>query len=212
MKGEGMGTHVRKNLLRGLLALLPFWLTWWVVTLIYTHLDIPVQEWLLNLPRPIWGLGTALLLVLLYLFGLLASNIFGERLFALVGRWSERIPIVRTTWSVGRQIAKSLSPDDRGAFERAVLIPFLSSGQWTVGFVCGLVHDRKTGGTLLRCFIPMPPNPATGWVVLVDESAVRDPCWSVEEAMQMVLTLGMAGPDHIGEGTPGSRADDDPEA
>jgi len=48
---------------------------------------------------------------------------------------------------------------------------------------------------LLRVFVPTPPNPATGLVYIVKASNVRDPGWSVEEAMQCLMSGGIVGPD-----------------
>ena len=201
MTWQRVGGHFRVYFLRGLIALVPVWLTWWLLLFVYQHFDLPAQAWLGRwLPRPVPGLGILFLLTAFYLVGLLASNILGAKVFTLLGVWSRRVPLVRTTWMVGSQIAKSLSPGGRGAFDRCVLVPYLSPGMWTVGFVSGEVADNTTGKTLLRCFLPMPPTPATGWVVLVENDLVRDPGWSTEEALRIVLTMGMAGPDALGSG------------
>lgn len=201
MKLSALWSHLRTYFLRGLLALVPVWLTWWLLMMVYRHLDLPAQAWLGGvLGRPIPGLGLVIILAALYLAGLLVSNFLGAKVLTLMGSWSRRIPLVRTTWMLGSQIAKSLSPDERAAFDRCVLVPYLSPRMLTVGFVSGQVADTATGATLLRCFIPIPPNPATGWVVLVAPEDVRDPGWSVEEGMRVVLSLGMAGPEGVGDG------------
>jgi len=46
-------------------------------------------------------------------------------------------------------------------------------------------------------FIPMPPHPASGVMVIVRESQTRDPGWTVEEAFQTVISAGIIGPDEI---------------
>jgi uncharacterized membrane protein len=50
---------------------------------------------------------------------------------------------------------------------------------------------------MLRVFVPTPPNPATGLVYIVKESNLRDPGWTVEEALQCLMSGGIVGPDRI---------------
>lgn len=191
--------HMRNMMLRGLLALVPIGLTFWIISLIYVGIDQRIAEQVARvLPFRVPGLGLLLFLATLYLVGLLMSNYLGKAFMGLVESLSQRIPIVRTTWNVGKQIAASLSPDERKAFERAVLVPYLRDDQWTVAFVCGSVTEEGTGARLVKCFIPIPPNPATGWVVFVEEAKVRDPGWTMEEAMKAVVSLGIISPDQVG--------------
>jgi len=48
------------------------------------------------------GLGILLILVTLYLIGYLASNVIGKRFFNLVERILNRIPIIKTTYRIGK--------------------------------------------------------------------------------------------------------------
>ena len=116
---------------------------------------------------------------------------------ALFESWVSKIPIVGQTMSVGKQLAESLSPEERKAFDKPVLIPYLKEGQWTVAFICGNIHDEKEKKDLVKCFIPIPPNPATGWVVFVEKNKIRDTGWTNEEAMKAVISLGIVTPEKI---------------
>ncbi|MBC8514426.1 DUF502 domain-containing protein [bacterium] len=199
-----LGVHFKSYVLRGLLTLIPLALVGWVVKMTYVAIDRAVRSLGPELFDRIPGLGLLALITVLYFVGLLASNLLGKSVMMLLDRLTERIPIVGTTWKVGKQLAKHLSPEERRAFERPVLVPYLGDDQWTVGFVSGEVQDNISGQKLLKCFIPIPPNPATGWVVFVEERKVRDPGWTIEEGMQAVLSLGIATPDsfpidHTGE-------------
>ena len=53
------------------------------------------------------------------------------------------------------------------------------------------------GRTLLKVYVPTPPNPTSGFVYMFREEDTRDPGWTVEEALQCILSGGLIGPDSI---------------
>jgi uncharacterized membrane protein len=139
-----------------------------------------------------------LLLVILYVLGLAASNVMGKRIFGLIEGIANRIPLVKTTYQVGKQLVVTLSLPEKQVFKRAVLVEYLKPGMWTIGFVTGKIIDKNNSDeTLLKVFVPTPPNPASGTVVVVKESQTRDPGWSIEEALKSVISAGVIGPTEI---------------
>ena len=109
------------------------------------------------------------------------------------------IPLIRTTYQVGKQLGNTLSLPERQVFRKAVLVDYLKPGIWTIGFVTGEIIDRKNNNEkLLKVFVPTPPNPTSGTMVVVSESQTRDPGWTIEEAIRSVLSGGIIGPDEIG--------------
>ena len=101
-------------------------------------------------------------------------------------------------YQVGKQLSATLSLPERQVFKRAVLVEYLKPGMWTVGFVTGMVVDRSQNNeTILKVYIPTPPLPTSGTMVLVKQSQTRDPGWTVEEAMKVVISGGIIGPDYI---------------
>jgi uncharacterized membrane protein len=103
---------------------------------------------------------------------------------------------------VGKQLADTLALPDKQAFKRAVLVDYLKPGIWTIGFVTGKIIgkiiDRKNNDeVLLKVFVPTPPNPTSGTMVVVKESETRDPGWTIEEAIRAVVSGGIIGPKEI---------------
>ena len=142
-----------------------------------------------------------MVLVSLYLLGLIASNMVGKQLFKLVERIANGIPLVKTVYQVGRQLAASFSLPETQVFKRVVLVEYLKPGIWTIGFVTGKIIDNTHDGeTLLKVFVPTPPNPTSGTMVAVRESETRDPGWSIEEALKSVISAGVIGPTEIKRG------------
>ena len=191
--------HIKTHILRGVLAIIPLALTVFVIQFLYSAIDQRIMRMIdtfvgFRIP----GLGILLLLMVLYVLGFIASNVVGKKLFSFIERVMERIPLIKTTYQVGKQLSATLSLPERHLFKRAVLVEYLKPGIWTIGFVTGAIIDRgNSDETLLKVFIPTPPNPASGTMVVVREFQTRNPGWSIEEAMKSVISGGIIGPTEI---------------
>jgi uncharacterized membrane protein len=183
--------HARMYIFRGLFAIIPLALCFFAVQLLYVLIDRRVMKLIgLNIP----GLGILLVLVSLYFIGLITSNVIGHRLFAIVESITNRIPLIKTTYQVGKQLASTFSLPEKQVFKRAVLAEYLREGTWTLGFVTGTIIDLKNNNeALLKVFIPTPPNPTSGTMIIVRESQVRDPGCTIEEAIKTVISGGIIG-------------------
>jgi uncharacterized membrane protein len=191
--------HLKIYILRGLLAIIPLALTAFALNLLYTVIDkriTGVVEKFIGFSFP--GLGVILLLVVLYLLGLIVSNVVGRQIFRLVEGIAKRIPLIKTTYNVGRQLSSTLSLPEKQVFKRAVLVEYLKPGMWTIGFVTGTLMDKSNNEELLlKVFIPTPPNPISGTMIVVRESQTRDPGWTIEEALKAVISGGVISPAEI---------------
>jgi uncharacterized membrane protein len=191
--------HLRRFIIRGALALIPIALPAAAVYLLYDFIDrriVVLVERLFHFSFP--GLGIVLLLLVLYLVGLVASNIFGRRILDGLEELIDRVPVFKAIYRLGKQLSGTLSQTgEQALFRRPVLVPYAAPNQWQIGFVTGTMHVEGTDEELLRVFVPTPPNPATGLVYIVKASNVRDPGWTVEEAMQCLMSGGIVGPDSM---------------
>lgn len=144
------------------------------------------------------GLGIFLLLLILYLLGVLTSNFLGKQFFNLIEKITIRIPFVKTVYQIGKQLVFALSFPERQVFKRVVMVNYIKPTAWTLGFVTGsLVDNLDPSETLLKVFIPTPPNPASGTMIIVRESETRDPGWTVEEGIKAVISGGIISPPSI---------------
>jgi len=192
-------THLKKYVFRGLITLIPITLTYLVIRFLYITIDQRVMGLVDDfLGFSIPGLGIILILFLLYLVGIAASNVIGKKILNSLERISNRIPLIKSTYQIGKQLSVTLSMPEKQVFKKAVLVDYLKPGIWTIGFVTGSVIDRRNNDErLLKVFVPTPPNPTSGTMVVVKESETRDPGWSIEEAMQAVISGGIIGPVEI---------------
>ena len=192
--------HLGNYILRGILAVIPIFLCWTAIWLLRKFIDQQVLRFLAQYIdiRQIPGLGIVLLLLTLYIIGLIFSNVLGRQIFRLIDNIAERIPIIKFIYSIGKQISDTLSMTDpqKQAFKKAVLVKTFEGNGWMVGFVTGNIKDQN-GDELLRIFVPSAPHPLTGIVIIVKPSQVLDCGWTVEEALKMVVSIGIISPDVI---------------
>ena len=190
-------SHARTYIFRGLLAVIPLLLSVIAIQLLYVLIDKRVVAFLDRFihVRQIPGLGILLVLICLYFIGLFVSNFVGKQIFSFIGTITERIPVIKAIYQVGKQLSESLSvTGDKQAFKKALLINCVSGGLWTVAFVTGTVKDENTGEEFLKMFVPAVPNPTTGFIFLVKASQTVDPGWTVEEAVKMIVSAGIIAP------------------
>jgi uncharacterized membrane protein len=189
--------HLKIHIFRGLLAVIPIGLSYLVIRFFYLAVDARITKlidrWLgFRIP----GLGILLVLISLYVLGLVASNWAGRRAFNLVERITTRIPLIKTIYTLGKKLADALSLPEKGAFKRVVMVEHFRPGVWSIGFVTATIPDPdNTGQQVLRVFIPTAPNPTSGFVVSVKEALVKETGWSVNEAMNSIISGGIVGPE-----------------
>lgn len=191
--------NIRIYTVRGLIALIPIALTVFIIRLLYVGIDKRVVG-LVNeyTGYSIPGLGIILVVLLLYLIGRATSNVVGKELFGIIEKITKRVPIINTTYQVGKQLSDTLSLPEKQVFKKAVFVELFKQDSWVLGFVTGKLTDYKNNNqVMLKVYIPTPPNPTSGFLVVVKESEVRDPGWTIDEAMRVILSGGIIGPDTI---------------
>ncbi|MDD2892520.1 MAG: DUF502 domain-containing protein [Halothiobacillaceae bacterium] len=195
--------HIRRYLVAGLLIWAPLAVTGWIVMTLVNLMDmslllIPAEyrpsHWL---PFPVPGLGIVLALSVLLLTGLIAANLLGRRLVALWEGMLDRIPFVRSIYSAIKQLLETFLSSDSRSFRKVVLVEYPSKGLWTLAFLAGDPVgeiQQKTASEMLTIYVPTAPNPTSGYVIFVAKDETVELDMSVEDAMRMIVSLGMVVP------------------
>jgi len=193
-------THASIFIFRGLLAIIPLLLCFFIIRLLYVLIDKKIIMFVNKYleVKEIPGLGIMLLLVVLYLIGLVVSNIVGKQAFRLLESLTQRIPLMKTVYGLGKQLSNSLSDDqEKKAFKKAILIKMHNDGPLIPGFVMGSLMSHATGENYLFVLAPAASHPWTGFVMVVKDSQIIDPGWSVEECLKIVLSVGIVTPKEM---------------
>lgn len=194
-----IGRKMRGHFLAGVLITLPLGLTIWVVVWAFNEIDgwlQPIIERIFGYTIP--GVGLGFTLVVIYLIGVIASNVIGRRLIGYGEAVMGRIPLFRYLYNGTRQILQSFSAPDATGFMQVVLAEFPRKGTRTIGFITNEVSD-ESGRKLLNVFIPTAPNPTSGFLqILYEEEIIRTEI-SVDAALKMVVSGGRMSPKEVKE-------------
>lgn len=187
--------HLKRTFVAGLLFLVPLAVTAWVLVAVFQSVDAILGPGLARLTGlEIPGLGLVATLALVYLIGLVASNVAGKRLIGLWDAFVTRVPLVRGLYRVTKEVSEAFGRD-KPPFREVVALEFPRKGLWTLGF---LTADVPPGGPAedgsVFVFIPTTPNPTSGWLVLVPKEEVRSTPYSVDEGMRIVISAGIVTP------------------
>ncbi|MFH1063437.1 MAG: DUF502 domain-containing protein [Candidatus Omnitrophota bacterium] len=190
--------HLKQYTIKGLLALIPIGITVFIIKITYVFIDTslmgPIDKYIgYRIP----GMGLILFIVILYFTGMIASNVLGKKIFSVLEYITSKVPLMNTTYQIGKQLSNTLSLPEKQLFKKVVLVDYFKPGAWVIGFVTGEIKNKETGENLLKVFIPTVPNPTSGFLVMISESITKDPRWTIEEAMKMVISGGIIGPELI---------------
>lgn len=202
---SGLGKRARMSfrgtLIAGVALLVPVVVTFIVLQITFQWIDDlaqPLVKRIFQTEDDVFGLGLVLTLILIWLAGLLAGNVFGKRLIGKGDDLIKRLPVIGSIYGPVRQFMESVvSPDEGRGFNRVVLAEYPSDGLWILGFATGDIPMDDEGRVGCCVFIPTSPNPATGWTVVFPPEKVRKVSLTVEEAMQMIVSAGVVIPNAL---------------
>lgn len=157
---------LRRYFLTGLLALLPLFITFQVLSIVLGTVDGVLgkrTDALLSVVagRPIHvpGLGLVVTAALVLVIGILANKLFFKRLITSIESGIERLPVVRSLYNASRQIVAPFTGESKQPFRRVVLVEYPMVGRWTLGFVAKENASAIEGDDRLVVFFLQPPPP-----------------------------------------------------
>ena len=184
---------LRRSLITGFVVTVPLIITVaafvWLFQLIDGLMGPVYARWM---TREMPGLGLAMLLVLVLLVGVLATNVFGSRLLRRGEAYLLRLPVFRAVYGPVKQLVGAFSPDNQLGFKRVVLLDDPHRGL-VIGFLTKrFVLDRGRGAEKLVAVYVPTNHIYLGDIHIYPISAVSYPDLSVQEGVQIFLTGGMA--------------------
>ena len=191
---------LRKDFLAGLLVVVPLGVVILILVWFFSTIDNilqPVIKWIFG-PGDYTGWGFGIFLVLIYIVGVLTSNIAGRRLVRFGESLLAKVPVLKQLYGASKQVVAGLSGTglSKAAFREVVLVEFPREGMKTIAFITNEIKD-KSGQKLLTVYIPTAPIPSSGYFEIVTEDKIIRTDISIDEAMQMVISSGMVSPTEI---------------
>jgi len=194
----------KKNILTGLLVLIPIVLTLWVLVTLTQFLD---QE-LFFLPKEVQpdvffggaipGYGVIVTLIVVFLTGVIANNFFGKKIITIYEYVLNKVPVISSIYKGIKQVSDTLLSNSGQAFSKAVLIEFPNAGTYTFAFVTGVPNDqiaKYLKGKFVNVYVPTTPNPTSGYTLIVPTKKIIEIDLSVDQVLKYVISMGVSTTD-----------------
>ena len=210
--------HIKRYLITGLLTFIPLWVTWLVFKFVLgllAGIGAPLVEGLigalalvaphtadaLNMKWLTFIIALLLTLGALYVLGVVATQVIGQRLITAFDGLLARIPVVQTIYGGTKKLMAVLQHKPTGV-QRVVLVDFPRRGMRVVGFVTRVMREEETGREMAAVFIPTTPNPTGGYLEVVPLDELTPTDWTMDQAMAFIISGGAMAPDTL----PGPRS------
>lgn len=185
-----LGGKLRTQFLAGIIVLVPIGITILIFIWIFNTIDSILQPVLRPmLGHTIPGLGFGITIILIYVAGVIVSNVLGRKIIEYGESLLGRVPVVRQLYAGIKQILESFSAPGKTGFMQVVLAEFPRKGMKSIGFITNEMPG-KSGKKLLNVFIPTAPNPTSGFLEIVSEDEIVRTDISVDDALKMIVSAG----------------------
>jgi len=193
-----VGKHLKGTFLAGIFIVIPFGITIFILKFLFNFADGILGTHLDNLlaffgwgEGHIPGIGMITGALVVYLTGLVATNVLGKRLLKLGDDLLTRIPLVKSIYTSSKQLTKVFQ-EGGSSYRRAVFVEWPRPGVRAVGFVTAdVVRD---GEHYVVVYIPTMPNPTSGFALWFRECDVFESGMTVEDAVKFVVSGGVVIP------------------
>jgi uncharacterized membrane protein len=149
------------------------------------------------------GLGFVSAVVLVFVVGIVSTNVFGKKIILFFERIFLNIPVFKGFYTAVKQLVDAFSPESKtSSFKKVVIIEYPRQGVFAFGFLTKestVMADRTGKESNLRAVYIPTNNLYLGEIVLVSEDAVFYTDIPVDEGMKIILSGGIAAPQRIGE-------------
>ncbi|MCH9621106.1 MAG: hypothetical protein S4CHLAM20_05220 [Chlamydiia bacterium] len=214
---------MRKNLLSGLILLLPVAVTIFIFVFLVDLLTAPFLENVKDIIKfftqsyvdfdyhntSLILLSRGLILLALF-FGVLLLGYLGNKLFfhffmKMIHSWMMKIPLINRIYKGTRDIVIALFSQDRKIFSRVVAVPFPNEQSKTIGLVTGNAPIELTPSdqskeapmnTLKSVFVATSPHPLSGFLLLTEEKHLQRIDFTVEDAFKYLISCGVYSPQN----------------
>jgi len=185
-----LAKQLRNKFFLGLLVIVPVSATIWLLIWVFNGIDNILQPIIKSVwGHPVPGVGFGIIILLIFLAGIIASNVIGKRIIVFGETLLNRVPLVRQVYGGIRQVLRSFVAPGETGFTQVVFVEFPRKGMRSIAFVTNKLYT-KSGDQLFTIFIPTAPNPTTGFLQIVKEDEIVPTDITVEDALRMVVSAG----------------------
>ena len=197
---QSIGRWIRTRLVVGFMVALPLVVTIFFARFIFGLMDKwfrPISERLVG--EQLVGVGMVVSLLILFLLGVVSTNVLGGRLISYFEKRISGLPLLSPIYQGARQITEAIQIHDTAEFRRVVLLPFPNQNVRSLGFVTRDFRAATAFGDepTALVFVPTTPNPTSGYLVVAKQKDLRSLDMTVEEGVKLVISGGLLTPTRL---------------
>lgn len=194
----------KRKFIAGLFVLIPAMITVFAITWFFRFVDgilEPVYFRILGYHTP--GLGFISAIVLVFIVGIISTNVFGKKIILFFEHIFLNIPVFKSFYTAIKQLVDAFSPESQtSSFKKVVIIEYPRKGTFVFGFLTKertVLADQSGSESNLRAVYVPTNNLYLGEIVLVPEGDVFATDIPVDEGIKIILSGGIAAPQRIGQ-------------
>ena len=195
--------HLRTKIFAGILVILPLGITFLILKLVFNTLDSilgPIMPHItiypFNREFSIPGLGIIGFFILLYLIGVITTNVLGHKLVSWGDNLFKTIPVVKNIYTASKQPTDAFSASRKGSFRQAVFVEFPQEGNFVLGFLTNELKDLEQQ-MKVTVFIPTAFVPPQGFLLFLSKEKVLPSHMTIEEAIKAIMSVGIVTPNNL---------------
>lgn len=191
---------LRRKLIAGFFVTVPLVISVAALVWVFRAVDgsmAPLFERLLG--REVPGLGLLTTIVIVFVAGVIASNVIGKRILQQAEHYLLLVPVFRHIYAPIKQLIAAFSPGNEASFKRVVLVDLSGRGS-VLGFLTReFTVDHNDGrGPQALVAVYVPTNHLyLGDIFVFRPDEVAFPDLTVEQGIRIFLTGGMALPPRL---------------
>lgn len=190
----------KRKFIAGLIVTIPIAISIFILIQLFKIIDgflSPIFDYILG--RHIAGLGFIAALCIVFVVGIISTNVVGKKLIDQIEKFLFlKIPVFKSLYSSLKQLIDAFSPENKTSFQKFVVVEYPQEGSFVFGFQTKecVLKAENTEKKLLAVYIPTN-NLYLGEVVLFDENRVIHTNIPVQEGIKIILSGGIAAPQII---------------
>jgi uncharacterized membrane protein len=198
---ESIRVTFKRKFLAGLIVTVPVVFTVLVLAGLFKFVDgilSPFFDFILGMH--IAGLGFITAIGIVFLIGIISTNVFGKKLLDLMEKIFLHIPVFKSIYTAIKQLVDAFSPESNSAFKRFVIAEYPRTGVYAFGFMTKECAIQSDGRNLCLKAVYIPTNNLyLGDIVLLDDQSIIYTDIPIEEGIRIILSGGIAAPSLITE-------------
>ena len=196
---ERMKGAVKRTFFTGLVVVIPILITAFALYWLFRLLDGFLSPYIHEVAgREIPGLGILIEIVVIFLVGVVATNVLGSRILNWFQTLLMHTPVVKNIYPTIKQLVEAFHPSSSSSFKKVVLVEYPKMGTFAVGFLTSEVALKGDPRNQRLYSVYLPTNNLyLGNVALFKEEDLIVTDFTVEEGLKIVLSGGTAFPPTI---------------